>query len=371
MKYYLIAGEKSGDLHAANLMKALLREDAAAVFRYWGGEAMQAVGGTLVKHYQEMAFMGIWEVVKNIRTIRGFLKEAQRDIMDYQPNVVILVDYGGFNMRISKWCKTHHIKNFYYISPKVWAWNTKRALKIKVNVDRMFVIFPFEKAFYKQFDYEVDFVGNPLMDAIQAYQPNEQFLAQNALDTKKKIIALLPGSRKQEIAKIFANMLAVIHQFSQYQFVVAGIGRLPKSFYQSCEGVANVKVVYDQTYDLLAHSHAAIVTSGTATLETALFNVPQVVCYKTSTINYLVFKQLLKVKYISLVNLVMDKEVVKELIQKEFTPDRLTQELTHLLGEAQRAHMLQEYTTLHHLLGNEGASAKTAQLMVKYLQPTP
>ena len=369
MKYYIIAGEKSGDLHGSHLMKAIVQEDAAAEFRYWGGEAMEQVGGTLVKHYQEMAFMGFWDIIKNLRRILGFIKEAQKDILAYQPDVVILIDYGGFNMRIAKFCKQHQLLNFYYISPKVWAWNTKRAYSIKKNVDKMFVIFPFEKDFFKQFDYEVDFVGNPLLDAIKAFQKSEDFLERHQIAPDKTLVAILPGSRKQEIQKILGGMLAITPAFPDIQFVVGGIGRLPKDFYALAEAQPNIKVVFDETYDLLAHAQAALVTSGTATLETALFGVPQVVCYKASRINYLIAKSVAKVPYISLVNLIMQKEVVKELIQDDFTPEKIKQELQKILPKGLALpQMLQDYQALKAAMGEAGASAYAGKLMVGYLQ---
>ncbi len=378
MKYYVIAGERSGDLHAANLIKALKTEDPQAQFRAWGGDAMQAAGADIVTHYRQMAFMGFLEVLKNLRTISGFLKTCRQDILAWQPDAVILVDYAGFNMRIAKFCKRHGIRTFYYISPKVWAWNQNRAYKIKACVDQMFVIFPFEKDFYKRFDYAVDYVGNPLLDEISAFTPNADFLKSNGL-SPKPIIALLPGSRHQEVEKMLALMVQSAQLLEaklpgKYQFVVAGVGNLPQTLYNEIVSPPNAKptlsvsVVYDQSYDLLSHATSALVTSGTATLETALFQVPQVVCYRTSGFSYRIAKALIKVKYLSLVNIIADSPIVPELIQDELTPQNSISELSQTLpGAPQRKAQLEGYRKLKELLGKPGASQRTAQLMVEYL----
>jgi len=366
MKYYLVVGERSGDLHASNLMKEIQKVDSKADFRFFGGEQMQAVGGTLVKHYQEMAIMGFLEVLLNIRKIARFLKECKNDILAYKPDVVILVDYAGFNMRIAKFCKAQNIKNYYYISPKVWAWNTKRALKIKQNINQMFVIFPFEKDFYKQFDYQVDFVGNPLLDAIRAFKPNPNFFEENKLDKNKPIIALLPGSRKGEVGNVLPLMLSTYPHFKEYQWVVAGVKNLSEKFYEGCHQ-QGIKVIYDQTYDLLSNAHTALVTSGTATLETALFNVPQVVCYKGGWVSYQIAKMLIKVPYISLVNLILNKQTVRELIQSELNTSNLLEELGKTLKGDSREAILTDYHTLHQMMGEAGASETTAKRMYQYL----
>ena len=384
MKYYIIAGEKSGDLHASNLMKEIIKNDAAADFRFWGGEEMQKVGGFMVKNYNETAFMGFWEVIKHLRTILGFITECKKDILAYVPDVVILVDYAGFNMRIAKFCKQKHFLNFYYISPKVWAWNTSRAKTLKKVVDKMYVIFPFEVSFFAKFDYKVFFVGNPLLDAIANYKKNDNFLVDNQLDkyldshldNNKKIIAILPGSRKQEIANMLTTMLLVAQKNPQYLFVVAGISNLPKEYYSSINaGVDtqnNIKIVYDQTYDLLSHAHSAMVTSGTATLETAVFGVPQVVCYKMSSFTFAIIKRLIKIPYISLVNLVLEKKAVEELIQDNFNEKTLSEELLkisengNIMGE-KRPQMLLDCQLLKEKLGTSGASEKTAKLMNEHL----
>ncbi len=368
MKYYLIAGERSGDLHAANLIKALKREDPAATFRAWGGDAMQGAGADLVRHYRELAFMGFWEVFKNLRTLSRFINQCQADLLAHQPDVVILVDYAGFNMRIAKFAKARGIRVFYYISPKVWAWNQKRAYKIKALVDRMFVIFPFEQDFYRRYDYAVDYVGNPLLDAIGEFTPNPDFRRGHGLDDRP-IIALLPGSRKQEVEKMLEVMLSSKARFPGYQFVVAAVTNLPASFYEGLARQYGISVVYDQSYDLLAQATAALVTSGTATLETALFRVPQVVCYRLSQISYQITKRLIKVKYISLVNLIAEREVVPELIQDALNPQRLHAELAAILpGGTSRETQLAGYREIAQKMGTAGASATAARLMVDYLR---
>ena len=365
MKYYLIAGERSGDLHGSNLIKGIKKQDPEAEFRAWGGEMMQESGAEIVTHYSKMAFMGFWEVFKNIFTVRKFIQLCKKDIINYKPDVVILIDYAGFNLRIAKFAKQHQFKTFYYISPKVWAWNQDRAIKIKQYIDKMFVIFPFETDFYKKYDFEVDYVGNPLLDAIQNFKPNPNFKRENNLS--KPIIALLPGSRKQEVEKMLSLMCGIKPQFSSYQFVIAGVSNLPKTLYEPFLVQSDVSVVYDSAYDLLSVAEAALVTSGTATLETALFNVPQVVCYKSGTISYEIAKRVIRVPYISLVNLILQKEAVKELIQNELTVENLTVELQKITT-TQRNQQLEDYKKLHVLTGEAGASERAGQLMVSYLR---
>ncbi|PWJ42024.1 lipid-A-disaccharide synthase [Sediminitomix flava] len=364
MKYYIIAGEKSGDLHASNLVKELKIVDPNATFRGCGGDEMQAQGVELLKHYKDMAFMGFLEVVKNLMTIRKNIKNVKKDIAAYQPDVVILVDYSGFNLRIAEFTKKAGIKTYYYISPKVWAWNTGRAKKIKRLVDKMFVIMHFEKEFYKKYDFEVDYVGNPLFDAIGQFEKDEQFLAKEGLG-EKPIIAILPGSRYQEVTKILPTMLSVTDKYPDYQFVVAGVKQLPDEVYKEVRE-RNIKIVFDNTYNLFSYAHAGIITSGTATLETALFDVPQVVCYTTSGVTYAVIKSLIKVKFISLVNLIADKEIVKELIQGEYTSENLKKELDLVLGE-NRDRILRDYKEMKAKIETEGTSKRTAKLMWQYL----
>ena len=369
MKYYIIAGEASGDLHAANLMKALKKTDTNAEFRFWGGDLMQNVGGTLVKHYKELAFMGFFEVIMNLRTITKNLSFCKKDIEVYQPDCLIFIDYPGFNMRIAKWAKKLGMKTHYYISPQIWAWKENRIKAIKRDVDFMYVILPFEKNFYeKKHNFPVHFVGHPLIDAIA----NRTEISDVVFRTEyhlsdKPIIALLPGSRKQEIEKMLSIMLSVVNDFPEYQFVIAGAPSQEFSFYQRFLTNENVRFISNKTYDLLSHSYAALVTSGTATLETALFNVPEVVCYKGSWISYQIAKRIITLKYISLVNLIMDKEVVKELIQEELTTKNLKSELNKILNLESRSILLENYAQLEQNLGGEGASKKTAELICNYL----
>ncbi|QCR21034.1 lipid-A-disaccharide synthase [Pontibacter sp. SGAir0037] len=369
MKYYIIAGERSGDLHASNLIKQLRVKDPAADIRGWGGDMMEQAGMQLVKHYKEMAFMGFAETAANFFKILGFLKECKADIKAYQPDVVILVDYAGFNLRIAKFAKARGIKVFYYISPKIWAWNQGRVHTIKKLVDRMFVIMPFEEEFYGRFDYEVDYIGNPVSDSVTDHVVNPNFRSQNRLTNNKPIIAILPGSRKQEIENMLHVMLSVLPSFRDYQFVVAGVSNFSREYYEQYNKDPNIKIVYDQTYDLLSYAQAALVTSGTATLETALFSVPQVVCYKTSTISYSIGKRVIKVPYISLVNLIADKPVVTELIQDDFTPKKIVAELKKLLFDK---YFIKEqkagYILVREKIGTYRTAERAAELMVSYLK---
>ena len=366
MKYYLIAGEASGDLHGANLMRALQQIDPEAEFRFWGGDRMEAVGGKLIKHYRDLAFMGFWEVVTNLRTILRNINFCKRDITQFQPDALIFIDYPGFNMRIAKWAKEIGIPTHYYISPQIWAWKENRIKAIKRDVDAMYVILPFEKDFYEgKHQYPVHFVGHPLLDAIAARKEvsEEVFKRENGLD-ERPIIALLPGSRKQEIAKMLSVMLSVVGSYHQYQFVIAGAPSLGYDFYKQFIKEENVHFVTGKTYDLLSHAHAALVTSGTATLETALFNVPEVVCYRGNWISYQIAKRVISLKYISLVNLIMDAPIVTELIQGELNTKNLKTELEKLLNPEHRAKLLKDYKILREKLGNEGASERTASLIV-------
>ena len=370
MKYYIIAGEASGDLHGANLMKALQLQDVNASFRFWGGDLMQEVGGTLIKHYKELAFMGFIEVVMNLRTITKNLSFCKQDIETYHPDVIIFIDYPGFNLRIAKWAKAKGFKTHYYISPQIWAWKENRINAIKRDVDKMYVILPFEKSFYEdKHNYPVEFVGHPLIDAIiDRTQVGEyKFRAEHEL-SNKPIIALLPGSRKQEIKKMLSIMLSVVENFKDYQFVIAGAPSQDYSFYEQFIKKTNVNFVNNKTYDLLSVSTAALVTSGTATLETALFKVPQVVCYKGSWLSYQIGKRLVKhIKYISLVNLIMDKEVVTELIQNDCNTKRLNKELQKILDDYERTRFFMSYYELEKKLGGKGASKKVAQLIFNSL----
>ena len=372
MKYYIIAGEASGDLHGSNLIKALKKEDKNADIRAWGGDMMQAAGADMRKHYRDLAFMGFLEVVKNLKTILKNITFCKKDILEFQPDVVVFIDYPGFNLRLAKWAKKKGFKTFYYISPQIWAWHTSRVHGIKATIDRMFCILPFEKAFYKKYDFDVDYVGHPLLDVI----PD---VAHVTRTTRPYYIALMPGSRKQEIEIMLPIMLSVVPYFPDYQFVIAAASSQSLDFYENIvKNVKNtegdkkddsfekrIKIVQNGTYNLLEKATAALVKSGTSTLETALFGVPQVVCYKGSNLSYQIAKRVVTVKFISLVNLIADKMIVKELIQDDLNTENLRYELTQAIDSQEI--MKKDYKILRGVLGNAGASKKAAELMVKYL----
>jgi lipid-A-disaccharide synthase len=369
MRYYIIAGEASGDLHGSNLIKELKKLDTDTDVRCWGGDLMQQAGGNLVKHYRSLAFMGFIEVAMNLRTIFKNLKFCKDDIEAYKPDAIILIDYPGFNLRIAEWAKQKSFKVIYYISPQVWAWKENRVKKIKESVDKMLVILPFEKEFYKKWNYDVEYVGHPLVEVVDAFK--EQGTIDKGQEYKLPVIALLPGSRKQEILIKLPVMLAVTKFFPNYQFVVAQAPGQEDSFYQNLyKDYPNVSSLKNQTYQLLLNAEAACVTSGTATLETALFCVPEVVCYKGSSVSYQIAKRLIKVKYISLVNLIMDKLVVKELIQDELTPQNLKNALEDILTNPQiKDQLKKDYIDLKNLLSKGGhASANAAKNIVEFLQ---
>ncbi len=363
-----MSGEASGDLHASLLMRALQDELVEPKFCYWGGDKMAAVGGSLKKHYRELAFMGFWEVVKNLRTISRNLDTCFADIQAFSPDVLILVDYSGFNLRIAKKAKEAGIRVFYYISPQVWASRAGRVKKIKAYIDEMFVILPFEEDFYREYNFPVHFIGHPLLDVVKDYSPTLNFKEKNGL-SDKPIIALLPGSRKQEIRAMLSEMLATIPHFPDYQFVIAGAPSMTREFYEEIikslpkDISHSVHLIENQTYDLFSLAEAALVTSGTATLESALFRVPQVVCYKGGAISYSIAKRIIQVKYISLVNLILDREVVKELIQKEMNSSNLQIELEKILKEEGRHHLKNAYNELANKLGNSGAVERAAKIM--------
>lgn len=374
MKYYIIVGEASGDLHGSNLMKGLLENDPQAEFRFWGGDRMAAVGGkeNLRKHYKETSFMGFWEVFKNLRTILGQIGECKRDILEYQPDVVVLIDYAGFNLRIAKFAKEHGIKTYFYIAPKVWAWKEGRVKKIRKYVDKLFIIFPFEIDYFKKRGIDAIYCGNPLMDSIAERRANlvseEEFKAANGLDSRP-IVALLAGSRKHEVDYNFPFMVDLSRRFPDYQFVVAGVSWLDKNVYDRYMEGSDVRYVRDKTYELLSHSAAAVVTSGTATLETALLGVPEFICFWCSKVSYVIAKSFIKVKYISLVNLVMNREVVRELIQKDMNMEMAEAELKAILkGGSKHDKLMSDYAELRKAIGESGASERVAEKMVELLR---
>jgi len=382
MKYYIIAGEASGDLHGSNFVKELRKLDENAVIRSWGGDLMQAAGAEVVKHYRDLAFMGFVEVIKNLPTILRNLKFCKEDILQFQPDVLVLIDYPGFNLRIAKWAKEQGIKVIYYISPQVWAWKEGRVKSIKKHVDKMLVILPFEKDFYTKWDYKVEYIGHPLVQVVEEFRQEEKELMirraggdeSSGNKITKDIIALLPGSRKQEIIVKLPIMLEVSKRFTDFEFIVAQAPSVPFEFYEEIiSAYPNVAVALSgQTYRLLSLAKAALVTSGTATLETALFGVPQVVCYKGSNVSYQIAKRLVKIKYISLVNLIMDKPIVKELIQNDLTVASISTELNAILHNPQRVQQIKsDYAELKALLQQGGnASARAAQEVVGFLQTT-
>jgi len=367
MKYYIIAGEASGDLHGSNLIRALRAKDANAEVRCWGGDLMQRAGGTLVKHYKEMAFMGFLEVLTNLNTIFKNIKFCKADISTFNPDVLVFIDYSGFNLRIAKWAKENNYRTNYYISPQIWASREGRIKRIKRDIDAMYVILPFEKDFYeKKHGFPVHFVGHPLIDAIgdMPKVDEKNFRTENNLDTHKPIIALLPGSRRQEVQKMLSVMLSVTSSFPEYQFVIAGAPSLEIDCYTPFLKESNVGFVRNKTYELLSSSSAALVTSGTATLETALFKIPQVVCYKGNWISYQIARRIITLDYISLVNLIMGKEVAKELIQGELNTKNLKSELIKILNGPRRKEQFEAYYELEKKLGGKGASEKAAQLII-------
>jgi lipid-A-disaccharide synthase len=357
MKYYVIAGEASGDLHGSNLIKEIQKLDANADIRFWGGDKMKATGATLVKHYKDLAFMGFAEVIKNLPAILKNFKFCKNDISAFKPDVIVFVDYPGFNLRMAKWAKENHYKTVFYISPQVWAWKENRVKNFKRDIDKMIVILPFEKAFFEKWNYEVEYVGHPLADVTENFKNNHP-----EIKVDEKTIALLPGSRKQEINVKLPIMLQATKNFPDYNFVIGKAPSIEDEFYETfIRGYQNVNTISNDTYSLLMKSTAALVTSGTATLETALFGVPEIVCYKASTISYQIAKRLVKLKFICLVNLIMDKEVVKELIQNDLTPENITAELKRILFDpAKKEKMQEDYAALKQLLSEGGNASKNA-----------
>lgn len=367
MKYYLIAGEASGDLHGSRLVAALGNRDTDAAFRAWGGDLMEAAGAHLVKHYRDLAFMGFAEVVRNLRTIMRNIRECKKDIAEFAPDALILIDYPGFNLRIAKWAKKQGFRVFYYISPQIWAWHSSRVHGIKASVDKMFVILPFEAAFYAKYHYVVEFVGHPLLDVVDGFQVESQ--AENLkVPSGKPVIALLPGSRKQEIMRMLPLMLQIPRYFPDYSFVIAAAPAIPEAFYrQFLQPGCDIPLLYGKTYHILKSAFAAIVTSGTATLETALFRVPQIVCYKGGAASFFLARRLVQVKYISLVNLILDQPLLTELVQHQCTLETMVQSLTAVLEEAGRSNILEGYRQLRKHLGSTGAAERTAEGIIMAL----
>ncbi|MBP9994114.1 MAG: lipid-A-disaccharide synthase [bacterium] len=368
MKYYIIAGEASGDLHGSNLVASLRKKDPEAKIRAWGGEKMRKNGANVVKNYHDLAFMGFVEVLMNLYTILKNFNICKKDIKKFNPDVIVLIDYPGFNLNVAKWAHKKGYKVFYYISPQVWAWKRRRVYKIRRVVDKMLCILPFEKKFYDGYNVDCQYVGHPLLDEISKMTPvdKDKFIKANRLNPKKEIIALLPGSRRQEVSRMLEVMLNVVRQYPDYQFVVGCAPSLPVSYYKKIIGDrANVRLVVNRTYQLLQLSSAALVTSGTATLETALLDVPEVVCYKANKISYAIAKRLTKVKFICLVNLIMDRLVVKELIQDDLTPENIKAELDELLHNNKRQRqLLEDYEDLKIVLGSAGASDNAAETII-------
>ncbi|MBU2018119.1 MAG: lipid-A-disaccharide synthase [Bacteroidetes bacterium] len=370
-RIYIIAGEASGDLHGSNLLEAMLAKEPSLQIRFWGGDRMAKLAGEPVKHIKELAFMGFFEVIANIRTIAKNIALCKLDIEEFQPDLILFIDYPGFNLRIAEWASKKGFRTHYYISPQIWAWKENRIIKIKAFVDKMYVILPFEKDFYKKHNYSVEYVGHPLLDEVEKFKENaptlEEFRLRNGLD-ERPIIAILPGSRKQEVQKKLQRMLGAVENIKDYQVVVAGAPTLENHFYLSVLNKRSAHIVFDQTYALLTYATAAIVTSGTATLETALFRCPQVVCYIGNSISYQIAKKLINIKYISLVNLIMDEEVVKELIQKECTSELIFKELQDILPNGNKTKFVSlKYEELINKLGGGGASAKVADLFLEDL----
>ena len=369
MKYYILAGEASGDLHGSNLMKELHLQDPEAEIRFWGGDLMQNQGGTLVSHYKERAFMGFTVILLNLFKILGFIKRCKKDIATFNPDALIFIDNSGFNLRIAKWAKPQGYSTHYYISPQVWASRAGRVNTIKATIDYMYVILPFVKPFYDQYNYDVSFVGHPLLDAIaNRVQVDQNTFSKEFNLDDRPIVALLPGSRKQEISTMLSVMLSLVPDYPDYQFVIAGAPSQEAKFYESFLKTSSIKLIMNRTYDILSCAHSALVTSGTATLETALFKVPQVVCYKGGRISYEIAKRIIKLDYISLVNLIMNKPVVTELIQQDFNPSTLKTAFERILTTEKRDLIFEDYFELEKVLGGKGASDKTAKLILETLQ---
>ena len=368
MKYYIIAGEASGDLHGANLIKEIKKKDSDAVIRCWGGNLMKSEGAVLVKHIKDLAFMGFWEVLLNLRSIINNLSLCKKDIMEFNPDTIVYIDYPGFNLRIAKWAKKFSFNNQYYICPQVWAWKESRVKILKKYINNLYVILPFEKKYFNEkHSLNVEYVGHPLVENILKHKKEHSFIKKNNLDQNKEIITLMPGSRKQEIKKILPIFVDVVNNFKSYQFLIAAAPSIDSKFYLSIIKNNTIKIIHNDTYNLLTHSKAALVASGTATLETALLKIPQLVCYKTSFISFFIAKRLVKLNYISLVNLILNKEVVKELIQKNCNVKKITEELKELLIKKDKS-ILKEYELLTKTIGSNKASEITSKLIINSIK---
>ena len=364
MKYYIIAGEASGDLYGSKLIDEIFSIDKKAEIRFWGGDNMIKSGGYNVKHIRELAFMGFYEVLKNITTILRNISFCKNDIKKFNPDKIIYIDYPGFNLKICKWAKNNGYKNFFYISPQIWAWKENRIKTIKNSIDKLFVIFPFEKEYYREkHNMEVEFYGHPLIEKIGDFSSSKDFLKKNNITKERDIITLLPGSRSQEINSMLPIFLTLKKHYLNFEFILAGVKNVNESVYQPALDL-DVKVIYNQTYDLLSHSKIAIVTSGTASLECALFNVPQIVCYKTSSISYFIGKLFVNISFISLVNIILKKGIVKELIQNELTEKNLVNELYNILSDNRISDILNEYSKIYSMLSIEGTSKKIATSII-------
>lgn len=367
MRYYLVAGEASGDLHGSNLMKALKLRDKNADFRFWGGDLMAAEGGTLVSHYKNRAFMGLWEVLTHLRSIAAFLKQAEKDILKHKPDALILIDNPGFNLRLAAFAKNNGIPVHYYIAPKVWAWNEKRVNKIRKYVDHLYCILPFEPDFFKQHNITCHYVGNPVIDAVTAYNKTDNWKEFHGFS--KPLIALLPGSRKNEIDRILPIMIRVAEHFPDCEFALTAAPDFDDGYFGKFGFPPNCKIVFRDTYGVLSNSTAAIVASGTATLETALFGVPQVVGYRVAWITYFIGKMVVKLKWFGLVNLILNRGLLVELLQNEFSVNHATAELRAILDGPQRREILNGYEELKKILGPAGASEKVAVMIIQSLKP--
>lgn len=366
MKYYIIAGEASGDLHGSNLIKQIIKFDNKAEIRAWGGDKMKNAGAKIVKHFKELSFMGFYEVVLNLQTILKNIRFCKNDILQFNPDKIIFIDYPGFNLRIAKWAKNSKFKTIYYIAPQIWAWRESRIKKIKKYIDSLYVILPFEKEFFEtKHKYPVKFLGHPLLDSISNFKKNYDSSSEQIITNKKAVIAILPGSRKQEIKKILNTVIKIVDYFPDHQFIVAGAPNIELSYYKSILKNKRIKVIENKTYEILSISTAAIVTSGTATLETALFKVPQVVCYKSSYFSYFIAKLIVNIKYISLVNLIMDQQIVKELIQQDCNKDKIRNELEKILDLNNKKSLQIKYDELTSILGNNGTSKRVALDIIK------